>query len=180
MLRALRPALPQLSTAALCNLVWALGKLARLQADRTKAGDGWIAGPVGADLLSLTSAALGQLGQRRARLAPEEVVGVAVAAAAHAEWAGELPAGELAALREACDALLAADRVPWLELGPLAAAAGRLRWQERGFVDRLAARIQPLAGALATHVEVSNCKETCLAVGRGVLGRPPMLAALRG
>lgn len=142
MLRAVQPHLGQCSTSALCNLLWALGRMTGVASGSIKAkrqlqlDDAWISTPVGAELLAVAGATATELMRRKLRL--HELGAAAVAFAAHAEHAAELPAAPLAALRRACTAAAAVRELSPADLAHVAGAAARLKWTDPDLVDALA------------------------------------------
>lgn len=159
-LHALQPGLAQCSTQALCNLSWALGRMAGIRSGAVRAAAtsrstvDWINGPVAAQLLAVTGAALAELAAQGRRLRPADLAAVALAASAHAAHASALPAAPLRTLRQACTAAAASGELSPLQLAQVAAAAARLRWQQRATVDALASAAQAHASALVCHSEV--------------------------
>ncbi len=161
MLRKLEPNVTQCSTSALCNLLWALGRMAgvasgTIKAKRQRQVDGdWIRTPVGSQLLAIACAATTELMRRNLKL--HELAAAATAVAAHADHVSELPAAPLAALRRACTAAVASKGLPSADLAHVAGVAARLRWQDAELTDALASDMQARASSWPSEVSVYGC-----------------------
>lgn len=184
-LHALRPRLAQCSTSSLCNLLWALGRMAGVASgaikpkrQRQQMREDWISTPVGAELLATASEVLVQLMQPRRMLKPHELASVAVAVAAHADHATAFPAALVAALRSACAAAAAARELSHADLAHVAGAAARLRWQDQATVDALALDMQARGSSWPS--EVRHPGGLRWAAGRGlcIYAPPAMLMPL--
>ena len=161
-LAALRPQLAHRSSSSLCNLLWALGRMAGVASGSVKAArarqarEDWIRSPAGVELQATASSVLIQLMQPSRRLKPHELAAVAVAVAAHADHAAGFPAAPMAALRGACGAAAAARELSTPDLAHVAGAAARLHWRDRATVDALAADMQARCSTWSSEVGLAG------------------------
>ncbi|KAI3436523.1 hypothetical protein D9Q98_005940 [Chlorella vulgaris] len=164
-LRRLPPReLKQCSTASLCNLVWALGKMVSVRAGSeprsgapgrraaTTGENRWLQSPAGVEARAVTHAAATELAARQ--LTAHDVSAVAMALATHSSLTGLLPARAVAIVRGACVAALAADAFTSSELASLAVAAARMRWDDSPLLDGLTRALLPRVSALAQPGDV--------------------------
>ncbi|PSC72706.1 hypothetical protein C2E20_3809 [Micractinium conductrix] len=157
-LAALQPEVAQLSDGGLCNLLRALARVAE---DRDGLAGSWLAGCAGLAAAAAAEAALGEVARRASgdALRPADLAAAASALAAHPPLAAALPASHIAALRDACAAAAAADSLTPAGVAQVAAAAARLCWADRAFVDALAGAVQ-----LRTNLAVTTSKVFAQAV----------------
>ena len=169
--------LQRCSASALCNLVWALGKLVavRTGAERVRSASapgrkavgaaGWLMSAAGMEVQAASLAATSELAQRARQLNAHELSSAAVALAAHSAHPTLLPAHAVAAIQGACSAVAASDVFDAADLANLTIAAARLHWDDPPLLRSLADGLAPRVGVLLQPGEVARAL-ACLAPGR--------------
>ena len=172
------------STSALCNLLWALGRLVAMRAGsemkaswvpgRKPVDTAWLSSPACLTVQAATHAAAAELAGRVPQLRPAELSSAAVAFAAHAAHLQLLPGRAVAIVRRACSAAAAADAFSGASLAHLTIAAARLRWSDAVLLDAVA------AGLLRRRAMLSQPGEVVRALAGLAPGRYGALFATLG